>query len=45
MCARYGGVVTVFELAAEFGCHRTTVAGQLKKAGIAMRFRSHVRSH
>ena len=45
MYARYEGGATVFELAAEFGCHRTTVAGQLKKAGIAMRFRSHVRSH
>ena len=45
MYARYEEGATVFELAAEFGCHRTTVAGQLKKAGIAMRFHSHVRSH
>ena len=27
----------MYELAAEFGCHRTTVAVRLKKAGIAMR--------
>jgi lambda repressor-like predicted transcriptional regulator len=31
---------TVYELAAEFGCHRTTVAERLKKAGIVMRLQS-----
>jgi len=30
----------VYELAAEYGCHRTTVAERLKKAGIAMRGQS-----
>lgn len=28
------------ELAAEFGCNRTTVAARLKKAGIVMRLQS-----
>ncbi len=40
MVARYESGATVYELAAEFGCHRTTVAARLKKAGIAMRFQS-----
>jgi lambda repressor-like predicted transcriptional regulator len=30
----------VYELAAEFACHRTTVAARLKKAGIVMRGQS-----
>jgi lambda repressor-like predicted transcriptional regulator len=30
----------VYELAAEFGCHRTTIADRLKKAGIAIRGQS-----
>ena len=30
----------MYELAAEFGCNRTTVAVRLKKAGIAMRYKS-----
>ena len=30
----------MYELAAEFGCHRTTVAERLKKAGISMRGQS-----
>ena len=30
----------MYELAAEFGCHRATVAERLKKAGIAMRGQS-----
>jgi hypothetical protein len=28
---------TVYELAAEFGCHRTTVSSRLKKAGVSLR--------
>ena len=40
MAARYEGGATVYELAAEFGCNRTTVAARLKKAGIAMRCQS-----
>ena len=38
--ARYEEGATVYEIAAEFGCHRTTVAAQLKKAGIAMQYQS-----
>ena len=30
----------MYELAAAFGCHRTTVAERLKKLGIVMRGRS-----
>jgi hypothetical protein len=30
----------VYELAAEFGCHRTIVAERLKRAGIATRLHS-----
>lgn len=37
MSARYEAGATVYELAAEFGCHRTTVAERLKKSGVAMR--------
>ena len=40
MAARYQGGATVYELAAEFGCHRATVAERLKKAGIVMRLQS-----
>jgi predicted transcriptional regulator len=40
MVARHEGGATAYELAAEFGCHRTTVAAQLKKAGIAMQYQS-----
>lgn len=40
MAARYKGGATVYELAAEFRCHRTTVSERLKKAGISMRGRS-----
>jgi len=40
MASRYEGGATVYELAAEFGCHRTTVATRLKKAGIVMRGKS-----
>ena len=37
MAARYEAGTTVYELAAEFGCHRTTVSAQLKGRGVAMR--------
>jgi len=40
MTARYQEGATVYELAAEFGCNRTTVSARLKKAGIAMRLQS-----
>jgi len=40
MVARYQEGATVYELATEFGCHRTTVAERLKKVGIAMRGQS-----
>lgn len=40
MIARYKGGATVYELAAEFGCHRTTVAERLKKLEIVMRGQS-----
>ena len=40
MAAKYEEGATVYELAAEFGCHRATVAERLKKAGIAMRLQS-----
>jgi hypothetical protein len=40
MAARYEEGATVYELAAEFGCNRTTVAARLKKAGTAMRGQS-----
>jgi hypothetical protein len=37
MSTKYEAGATVYELAAEFGCHRATVAERLKKAGIVMR--------
>ena len=37
IAARYEEGATVYELAADFGCNRTTVAARLKKAGIVMR--------
>lgn len=40
MAARYQEGATVYELAAEFGCHRTTVAERVKRAGIVMRGQS-----
>jgi len=40
MAARYREGATVYELAAEYGCHRATVAERLKKAGISMRGQS-----
>jgi transposase-like protein len=40
MVARYKGGATVYELAAEFGCNRATVATRLKKAGVSMRLQS-----
>ena len=40
MVARYQEGATVYELAAEFDCGRTTVAARLKKAGIPMRDQS-----
>ena len=40
MAAKYEAGATVYELAAEFDCHRTTVAERLKKAGIEMRLQS-----
>lgn len=40
MAARYGEGATVYELASEFNCNRTTIAAQLKRAGITMRGQS-----
>jgi DNA invertase Pin-like site-specific DNA recombinase len=40
IAAKYQAGATVYKLAAEFGCHRTTVAERLKKAGIVMRGQS-----
>ena len=40
MAARYGEGATVYQLAAEFICNRTTVSARLKKAGIEMRGQS-----
>jgi DNA-directed RNA polymerase specialized sigma24 family protein len=40
MRTKYLAGATVYELAAEFGCHRTTVAERLKKAEIVMRGQS-----
>lgn len=37
MATRYEEGATVYELAADFGCNRTTVAAPLKKAGTVMR--------
>jgi predicted transcriptional regulator len=40
MAARYKEGATVYELAAEYGCHRTTVSARLKKAGVFFRLQS-----
>ena len=40
MAAKYQAGATVYELAAEYGCHRATVAERLKKVGVAMRGQS-----
>ena len=40
IAAKYQAGATVYKLAAEFGCHRTTEAERLKKAGIVMRGQS-----
>jgi AraC-like DNA-binding protein len=40
MAAKYEAGATVYELAADFGCHRATIAERLKKVGITMRFQS-----
>ncbi len=40
MATKYVAGATVYELAAEFGCHRATVAERLKKAGVEMRGQS-----
>jgi lambda repressor-like predicted transcriptional regulator len=40
MAAKYQAGATVYELATEFDCHRTTVAARLKNAGITMRLQS-----
>ena len=40
IAARYQEGATLYDLAVEFGCHRTTVAARLKKAGIVMRGQS-----
>jgi DNA-directed RNA polymerase specialized sigma24 family protein len=40
IATKYVAGATVYELAAELGCHRTTVAERLKKAGVVMRLQS-----
>jgi len=40
MATRYEEGATVYELAAAFACHRTTVADRLKKAGVTLRLKS-----
>ena len=40
MVQRYEEGATVYELATEFGCHRTTVSARLKKAGVSLRLQS-----
>src|ERR1039458_2488264 len=40
MAVRYEEGASVYDLATEFGCHRTTVAERLKKLGIVMRLQS-----
>ena len=40
MAAKYQSGATVYALAAEFGCHRTTVSARLKKAGATLRLQS-----
>jgi len=37
MVKRYQEGATVYELAVEFDCHRTTVSARLKKAGVSLR--------
>ena len=37
MAVRYLEGATVYELAEEFGCNRTTVSERLKRAGIVLR--------
>ena len=37
MAQRYEDGATVYELATEFGCHRTTVSARLKKVGVSLR--------
>jgi DNA-directed RNA polymerase specialized sigma24 family protein len=34
LVARYAAGATTYQLAVEFGCHRTTVSGALRRAGI-----------
>ena len=40
MVQRYEEGATVYELATEFGCHRTTVSTRLKKARVSLRLQS-----
>ena len=40
MVERYKAGATVYELAAEFSCHRTTVSARLKKARVSLRLQS-----
>ena len=40
MTSKYKAGATVYELAAEFGCHRATVAERLNKAGVILRGQS-----
>ncbi|WP_167309723.1 helix-turn-helix domain-containing protein [Terrimesophilobacter mesophilus] len=40
MIERYKDGVMVHELAAEFGCHRTTITERLKSAGVKIRLRA-----
>ena len=40
MALKYDAGATVYELAAEFGCHRATLAERLKKAGVKMHLKS-----
>lgn len=40
MVPRYQEGATVYELAVEFDCHRTTVSARLKKAGVSLRLQS-----
>jgi DNA-directed RNA polymerase specialized sigma24 family protein len=40
IATKYEAGATVYDLATEFGCRRTTVAERLKKAGIVMRGQS-----
>ena len=40
MVQRYEAGATVYELAVEFDCHRTTVSARPKKAGVSLRLQS-----